>query len=1061
MSDKKISSGPSGKIEYIENHRPALPSGDYKIEVKQTVSVAENVPAETDKAPRERKVEEAFTSQLQEFSILGPRFTLEPEVIREVFPPAGSLGEHSSVLPHISFNRSTLPWERFAAFPDEQCRSARTAVKQATTDLAENVSGGKLTTTKDPLDTPALKTPWLALVVFDQYELEARQDLIQIPGVDSANALVRDNTVVLPKVMKPTTCTLEGGESTTLWALKPAPADHALDTHHSPVFHYEFGQQEGDPVNVIDVAADLLNIIFPSKEDVQLLGHVRRATDDQGVLNGDEVATLIANRLPLPGHMSIVHLVSLEGMYGEEKQDIWDFLKDDKANPNGAYIRLVTLNSWRFTCVDEKHSFKGLLHHLNKEYLFFLNDELVEKLPDSSDEVKLSAEVRAAFVENLSLKRPVSFSKIKSQKDAWQIIDKSGKQYVITHEGDFVYKVSLNGKYLFNLTNDLGAKLHQVIDRRLKIGIESEFDDFFALPEKATVRLDSDAWIIEDTVKHSRYRIQREGREDDERERLCIYKNQVLLDEVSIKQLGSLSNENILAGVFKKLTGSLAALSKDATITKEPVESWRVTDPEGAGYMIRKNGSKYEVHRNLPHTLRLPTDNLLHARDYLEQGYVAVPHEMRQGNRTASWYRGPLLPGQMDKLKTPDNKSLCARSADQLVRYNPSNGMFDVTYASAWELGRLLTIQNEKVAVSLLHWKRRHRHDQERKGAMQELGHLPVIGRSVATDIPDDVRRWFGDLALLNGIPFNYLVADERMLPQESIRFFSGDPEWVRSLHDGAFSIGRVLPSDHKRDEDHAPEHISKPQRIVTGFILRSEVVSGWPHLQIDGYHEAVNNENYEHDTILPEGDIHSSISFDNALMDAMNHSDASQLAARFNLDDKNAILVKPIVINSRWLVNVNDNEILYLVERSGDEFLLRIDNKLPILRFERLSPNVLLCLFAGEIKTIDIHQKPEALHFGCNRSDEGYNRELKTETGGEKPGCVVPIPWKNDGKKELNTKRVISITSLNNSILEKLHPSSPEEKIKAMTSARFALQMTEGVQKVRFVVNSTNKNNY
>jgi hypothetical protein len=439
----------------------------------------------------------------------------------------------------------------------------------------------------------------------------------------------------------------------------------------------------------------------------------------------------------------------------------------------------------------------------------------------------------------------------------------------------------------------------------------------------------------------------------------------------------------------------------------------------------------------------------------VEQGYVAVPHEMRQGNRTASWYRGPLLPGKMGKLKTADNKSLGARSADQLVRYNPSNGMFDVSYASAWELGRLLTIQNEKVAVSLLHWKRLHRHNQERMGAMQELEHLPVVGRSAATDIPDDVRRWFGDLALLNGIPFNYLVADERLLPQESIKFFWVDPEWVRSLHDGAFSIGRVLPSDHKRYKDHAPEQISKPQRIVTGFILRSEVVSGWPHLQIDGYHEAVKNENYEHDTILPEGDIHSRISFDSALMDAMNHSDASQLAARFNLDEKNAILVKPIVVDSRWLVNVNANEILYLVERSGDEFLLSIENKLPLLRFERLSPNVLLCLFAGEIKTIDIHQKPEALHFGCNRTDEGYNRELKTETGGEKPGCVVPIPWKNDGKKEPDTTRVISMSSLNNSIQQKLYPSSPEQKIKAMTSARFALQMTEGVQKVRLVIKS------
>jgi hypothetical protein len=32
------------------------------------------------------------------------------------FPPDGSLGEHSNVLPHIILNRSTLPWERPAIF---------------------------------------------------------------------------------------------------------------------------------------------------------------------------------------------------------------------------------------------------------------------------------------------------------------------------------------------------------------------------------------------------------------------------------------------------------------------------------------------------------------------------------------------------------------------------------------------------------------------------------------------------------------------------------------------------------------------------------------------------------------------------------------------------------------------------------------------------------------------------------------------------------------------------------------------------------------------------------
>ena len=42
-----------------------------------------------------------------------------------------------------------------------------------------------------------------------------------------------------------------------------------------------------------------------------------------------------------------------------------------------------------------------------------------------------------------------------------------------------------------------------------------------------------------------------------------------------------------------------------------------------------------------------------------------------------------------------------------------------------------------------------------------------------------------------------------------------------------------------KHDTEHKTDgHFTNPHPVVTGVILRSEVVSGWPGLQIDGYHE-------------------------------------------------------------------------------------------------------------------------------------------------------------------------------------------------------------------------------
>ena len=94
---------------------------------------------------------------------------------------------------------------------------------------------------------------------------------------------------------------------------------------------------------------------------------------------------------------------------------------------------------------------------------------------------------------------------------------------------------------------------------------------------------------------------------------------------------------------------------------------------------------------------------------------------------------------------------------------------------------------------------------------------------------------------------------------------------------------------DHQRDQNHATNNakslVRNPHEIVTGLLLRSDVVSGWPGLLVDGTRPR-NNE-----------------------------------------------------------------------------------TKSP-LRMERLSKNVLLCLFAGEVTAVNIHQKPETLHFGFDRPD-------------------------------------------------------------------------------------------
>lgn len=83
----------------------------------------------------------------------------------------------------------------------------------------------------------------------------------------------------------------------------------------------------------------------------------------------------------------------------------------------------------------------------------------------------------------------------------------------------------------------------------------------------------------------------------------------------------------------------------------------------------------------------------------LKEGYIAMNHHLQEGDKTVSWYRGPLVPSAVKKtIPTHVN------SQEQLMRCHA--GMLDVSYAAAWQLGRLLALQNKHFAVALCNWKR-------------------------------------------------------------------------------------------------------------------------------------------------------------------------------------------------------------------------------------------------------------------------------------------------------------------------------------------------------------------
>ena len=264
---------------------------------------------------------------------------------------------------------------------------------------------------------------------------------------------------------------------------------------------------------------------------------------------------------------------------------------------------------------------------------------------------------------------------------------------------------------------------------------------------------------------------------------------------------------------------------------------------------------------------------------------------------------------------------------------------------------------------------------------------------------PDSVQisTWLSRLHLLYGIPFHYLVPDIRMLPDESIRFFQVDNNWISALIDGAYSPGtsmatatvsQALQPQLKssvssnlfsvRAEMLGVESTSGTSGIISGFFLRSAVVSGWPGMEITGYSDS-------------EG-----------------------------------------------------------------------TNQIQILRLERISPTLLLCLFDGLVARADFREPAEAIHFDfdvVNRNSIGYveigsylknYRYVKTEgsiiAGTESESyAVVPI----------RDNRTIDIDGLAHHMNMGAWPEATPQSERIFTSAEFALSMVQNTDLVTFKIQS------
>ena len=266
-----------------------------------------------------------------------------------------------------------------------------------------------------------------------------------------------------------------------------------------------------------------------------------------------------------------------------------------------------------------------------------------------------------------------------------------------------------------------------------------------------------------------------------------------------------------------------------------------------------------------------------------------------------------------------------------MMIYDNSTGIFDQTYSAAWSLGRALGLADGTFSQALMRYRKKSYtiigqlmdalesadeasstdlsevvqssvvRDTFKQLVSQDVGLTltqisedPAAAQDANTTVDDQadgqedpvavtrsflaepavqeflqsevqnelipIAKWLAQRQLLCDVPFNHLVPDQLELPVESLRFFYMDQNWLDSLVDGALGIGvqsskdsflnevmrgvinDAIATETKAIRDNilgtatGDVEADSTLEALSGILIRSAVVSGWPGLVVKGF---------------------------------------------------------------------------------------------------------------------------------------------------------------------------------------------------------------------------------
>jgi hypothetical protein len=180
-----------------------------------------------------------------------------------------------------------------------------------------------------------------------------------------------------------------------------------------------------------------------------------------------------------------------------------------------------------------------------------------------------------------------------------------------------------------------------------------------------------------------------------------------------------------LEGLQDQLTGDAPALPTGCErVRMISLYSWTfscLADPQVNFRNLMLHIGSFDSERGTGYLLRVPPPAwartepedgpMATAWARLHEGYAPLPYGTHCGERTYAWYRGPLTPVPVQPFFEATHDTQPAHrgpplSASEAMVYESSSGLFDLSYATAWQVGLALALASLPFATTLLQLRR-------------------------------------------------------------------------------------------------------------------------------------------------------------------------------------------------------------------------------------------------------------------------------------------------------------------------------------------------------------------